>query len=149
MLPKYHPVVLFLTMAPLYLGPLLSGLMGPSIPTVLGLAGIFLLAQLAAGKHKGRGEMPLVPFLAAIAGAQLLAVTVVFGAGTLLRLLFGAVSLPGWVPFASTAFGAVLFAWRYRYDPAEAELTEALDDAISEIERMTPPDESDTHGPDR
>ena len=143
MLGKFHPVGLALSMLPLYLGPLLGGWMGASLAMILALAILFLLAQLAAGKDKARGDVPFPPFLILLSGAQLLVVAVVFGIGTLLRLGFGAPAIPLWLPLACTALGAVIFAVRYQHNPAEAEAIEAIDDAIQTLERITPPDDDD------
>lgn len=137
---KYHPAVLAVSMLPLYLGPLLGGWMGAPISLLLALAVLFLLAQLGAGKDKARGHVPLLGFLVMLAGAQLVVVALTFGLGTALRLVFGPLALPLWVPVASTALGAVIFAIRYRHDPKEAEMMQAIDDATKSIERMTPPD---------
>ena len=141
MFAKYSPLGLLVTMAPLYAGPFLAGWTDAPLMLVLALAAMFLLAQIGAGKDKGRGQMPLLAFLVMLAGAQLIAVAVVYGAGTLLRVIAGGVALPLWLPLGLTALGGVLFAWRYRYDPQEAELAEMLDDAIDQIERATPPDD--------
>lgn len=138
---KYHPAVLAVSMLPLYLGPLLGGWMGAPLTLLLALAALFLLAQLGAGKDKTRGGMPLPAFLIMLAGAQLLVVSAVFGLGSLLRLGFGPLALPLWLPLACTAIGAVIFAIRYRHDPQEAELMQAIDDATDAITRMTPPPE--------
>lgn len=140
---KYHPAVLAVSMLPLYLGPLLGGWMRAPVTLLLALAALFLLAQLGAGKDKARGQIPLPGFLIMLAGAQLLVVAVVFGVGMLLRLAFGALALPLWLPLASTAIGAVIFAIRYRHDPKEAELMQAIDEATDAISRMTPPKDDD------
>ena len=143
MLGKYSPLGIFLTSLPLYAGPFLAGWMDAPGLALLVLAALFFLGQLGAGKDKSRGQMPLVPFLVMLAGAQLVAVAVVYGAGVLVRLVVGPVGVPLWVPLACTAVGAVIFARRYRYNPQEAEAIAAIDDAIDQITRMTPPDDGD------
>ena len=63
--------------------------------------------------------------------------------GVLVRLVAGPVGVPLWLPLACTAVGAVIFARRYRYDPREEEAMAAIEDAIDQITRMTPPDDGD------
>ncbi len=148
MFAKFSPTGLLMTMLPLYAGPLLGGWMGAPVVLLLALAAMFFLAQLGAGKEKGRGEMPLPAFLVMLAGAQLIAVAVVFGLGTLIRYAAGPLPAPMWLPLVLTAIGGAIFARRYRYNPEEAELIDALDDAINQIEKATPP-EDDQDPPDR
>ena len=147
MFGKYSWLSIALTSLPLYAGPFLAGWMDASGLALLVLAALFFLGQLGAGKDKSRGQMPLVPFLIMLAGAQMIAVAVVYGAGVLVRLVAGPVGVPLWLPLACTAVGAVIFARQYRYDPREEEAMAAIEDAIDQITRMTPPDDGDD--PDR
>ena len=138
MLGKYSPFAIFLTTLPLYAGPFLAGWMDETALALLALAVLFFVGQLGAGKATSRGQMPLVPFLLMLAGAQLVAVAVVYGAGVLVRLVTGPVGVPLWVPLACTAVGAMIFARQYRHNPQEAESIADIDDAIEQITRMTP-----------
>jgi len=143
MFGKYSRLGIALTSLPLYAGPFLAGWMDASGLALLVLAALFFLGQLGACKDKSRGQMPLVPFLLMLAGAQLIAVAVVYGAGVVVRLVAGPVGVPLWLPLACTAVGAVIFARRYRYDPREEEAMAAIEDAIDQITRITPPYDGD------
>lgn len=143
MFGKYSRLGIALTSLPLYAGPFLAGWMDASGLALLVLAALFFLGQLGACKDKSRGQMPLVPFLFMLAGAQLITVAVVYGAGVVVRLVAGPVGVPLWLPLACTAVGAVIFARRYRYDPREEEAMAAIEDAIDQITRITPPYDGD------
>lgn len=145
---KYNPVILALSIAPLYAGPLIGGWMGAPLPMPLALAALFFLAQLAAGKEKGRGEMPLTAFLIMLAGAQLIVVSLVFAIGMGLRQITGPVDAPLWLPLALTGIGAAILSLRYRYDPAEAETMEAIDDAIDQLDNINADLDASNRSPD-
>ena len=148
MFAKYSPLGLAVSMLPLYAGPFLAGWIGGPLAMLLALVSLFFLAQLGASKDKARGELPMVPYLVMLGGAQMVVVAVVFGLGTIVRSVIGPLDAPQWLPIACTAVGAVIFSRRYRYDPAEAEMMEAIDDAIDQIDEMTPP-EDDNDNPER
>ncbi len=113
-------ITLLLAMIPLYAGPLLAGWIGATVLTLGALAAIFFLAQLAGGKVRARAAMPLPAFLIMLAGAQLLAVSVVFALGIGLRMATGPLGLQLWVAIVSSCVGGTLFAWRLQRQPISA-----------------------------
>ncbi|WP_319824823.1 hypothetical protein [Thalassovita sp.] len=70
--------------------------------------------------------------------------TALFGLGRAIMSLTAPVALPLWLPIVTCALAAVWGMWRYRWTPEPAEMDSFLDEALSQIQAMTPLDEPDS-----
>ncbi len=138
MFGRYSYSGLILMAAPLYAGPLLAGWSLAPWQTGAVLAGIFFLMQLFRGIG-GVGDNPFGALaVLLLAAVQIMLVAVFVAAGLLGANLTRSLDLPVWVPLALTSFGAVIWGWRYRANAEMAEISAAVDSALSSIETARP-----------
>lgn len=144
MFARYSRSGVILMAAPLYAGPLLAG--WSSAPWQMGalLAGIFFLMQLLGGKG-GRGDHPFnLPAMLLVGAVQILLVAVFILAGWLGATLTAPLDLPVWLPLALTSFGAAIWVLRYRANAETAQISSAVESALSSLETATPFDPDQT-----
>lgn len=126
---------------PLYLSPVLSGASGAPWAIVPVFALIFVLLILRTRR------MPDPDHQLTLVIGTLLVDTVLaaglFALGRLIMLFVGPVALPLWLPLAVCPVAAGWGMWRYRWTPEADAMDAALDEALSQLQAMTPPDDPD------
>lgn len=107
---RFSTPILFLILLPLFAGPFLAGMMQANQASIVGLWGMFVVAQFLGGALTGKRGFGLILTALSTVAVQLGLVAFSFAAGWVIGKQSGLSSLPPALPYALTGLGVVIFA---------------------------------------